>query len=144
MKNRVVARVAWTLWALLLAFGPALVTADELKIDPDRYGALVYSPKTGKYGYSWNHPTRSAAERAALAECKEDDAKVLTWVKFGWAVLVIAEDKGYGYDEVHGAGVTDTDAERAAMKKLRENTQAKVKTVVIICSGDVKPRVIEK
>lgn len=144
MNSRIIPRAVWALWALALAFFPSFAAADEVKIDPDRYGALVYSPKTGKYGYSWNHTTRGAAEKAALDQCKEPDAKVLTWVKFGWAVLVIAEDKGYGYDEVHGEGVTDADAERSAMKELRKKTQSKVKTIVIVCSGDVKPRVIEK
>ena len=70
---------------------------------------------------------------------------VLTWVKFGWAVLVIAEDNAYGYDEVHGAGVTSKVAYENALKNLRKKTTAEVKTVVIIiCSGDVKPEVVKK
>src|SRR5436190_6267409 len=120
---------AFVLSALVAALFAPLAGAADAKIDPDKYGALVYSPKTGKYGYSWNHDSRAAAEKAALAQCKEPDAKVLTWVKFGWAVLVIAEDNCYGFDEVHGDGVTDADAEKKAMKKLREQTKAKVTTV---------------
>jgi hypothetical protein len=137
-------RAAFALLAFAAPFLAPPAGAENHKIDPDRYGALVYSPKTGKYGYSWNHTTREAAEKAALAECKEPDAKVLTWVKFGWAALVIAEDNAYGYDEVHGDGVTDADAEKKAVKHLRQQTDAKVKTVVIVCSGDVKPKVIKK
>ena len=137
-------RAAFALLALVLPLLPVFVGAADVKIDPDRYGALVYSPKTGKYGYSWNHATREAAEKAALAQCKEPDAKVLTWVKFGWAVLVIAEDNCYGFDEVHGEGVTDADAEKKALKELRKQTNAKVTTVVIVCSGDVPPKVVKK
>lgn len=133
---------AITLLVLILAVRPG--PADDIRIDPDTFGAIAYSPKTGKYGYAWNQTTRRAAERVAVAECKEDDAKLLTWVQFGWAVLVIAEDKAYGFDEVHGPGATDADAEEKAMKELRKRTDAKVKTIVIVCSGDVKPKVIEK
>lgn len=135
---------AITMLVLALMFRLAPVAADDVKIDPDRYGALSYSPKTGKYGYSWNHTSRAAAEKTALDECKADDAKVLTWVKFGWAALVIAEDNAYGYDEVHGDGVTDADAEKKAMEALRKHSDKKVTTVVIVCSGDVKPKVIKK
>jgi hypothetical protein len=129
---------------LALPLHPAPVAADDVKINPDRYGALAYSVKTGKYGYSWNQSSRAAAEKVALAECEAEDAKVLTWVRFGWAVLVIAEDNVYAFDEVHGDGVTDGDAERKAMKELRKRTDAKVKTIVIVCSGEVEPRVVKK
>lgn len=135
---------SFVLAALSLCFCPTTSPADEVKIDPDRYGALSYSPKTGKYGYSWNHTTRAAAEKAALAECKADDAKIVTWVKFGWAALVIAEDNAYGFEEVHGDSVTDKDAYEGALKELRKHSQAKVKTIVIICSGDVKPKITNK
>jgi hypothetical protein len=134
---------AFLLSALALSFSPAPVVADDFKIDPDRYGALAFSPKTGKYGYSWNQPNQTTAEKTALAECKADDAKLLTWVKFGWAVLVIAEDNAYGFDEVHGDGVNSKTAYENALKKLREHSDAKVKTTITICSGDVQPKVIK-
>jgi len=129
---------------LTLCFFPAPAPADDVKIDPDTYAAIAFSPKTGKYGYAWNYSTRAAAEKAALSECKADDAKVVTWVQFGWAVLVIAEDNAYGYDEVHGDGANSKDAYDSALKELRKNSDAKVKTIIIVCSGDVKPKVITK
>jgi serine/threonine-protein kinase len=134
----------FALLAFTLTLRPAPVAADDVKIDPDRYGAIAFSPKTGKYGYSWNQASRSAAQKKALDECEADDAKVLTWVKFGWAALVIAEDNAYGFEEVHGAGATDGEAERKAMKELRKHTDAKVKTIIIVCSGDVAPKVTNK
>ena len=134
---------AFVLTVLTLNLSPAIVNAQHHEIDPDRYGAIAYSPKTGMYGYGWNHGSRAAAEKAALSECKADDAKVVTWVQFGWAALVIADDKAYGYDEVHGDGASSKDAYDNALKNLRENSKAKVKTVIIICSGDVKPRVTD-
>jgi hypothetical protein len=136
--------VTSVLAALILSFAPARVAADDVTIDPDRYGALAFSPKTGKYGYSWNQPSRVAAENTALTECKADDAKLLTWVRLGWAVLIIAEDNAYGFDEVHGDGASSKTAYDNALKKLRDRSEAKVKTTITICSGDVQPKVIEK
>jgi len=135
----------FVLSALTLGFFPVpTAQADEIKVDPDKYGAIAFSPKTGKYGYAWNWGSREAAEKAALAEVKADDAKNLTWVKYGWAVLVIAEDGAYGYDCVYGDGATDTEAVEKATKQLRKYSQEKIVTTVIVCSGDVKPKVISK
>lgn len=135
----------FVLSALTLGFCPApTAQADEIKIDPDKYAAIAFSPKTGKYGYAWNHNTREAAEKAALAEVKADDAKNLTWVKYGWAVLVIADDGAYGFDCTYGDGATDGATVEKAIKQLRKYSEAKIVTTVIVCSGDVKPKVINK
>ena len=49
--------------ALLVALAaPALSLAAN-------YGAIAYSPSTGKYGKSRNCPSRAQAERAAIADC---------------------------------------------------------------------------
>lgn len=134
----------FVLASLALCFFPTPAPADDVTIDSNSYAAIAFSPKTGKYGYAWNHSTRAGAEKAALSECKADDAKVVTWVKFGWAVLVIGEDNAYGYDEVHGDGANSKDAYESALKELRKHSEAKVKTIIIVCSGDVKPKVITK
>jgi Domain of unknown function (DUF4189) len=120
----------------------ARVRADE--IDADRYGAIAYSVSTGKYGYAYNWGSRGAAERFALSQCEAADAKIVNWVQFGWAVLVIADDNAYGTDTNFGNGATSGPAYDGALAELRKHSDAKVKTILIICSGDIKPRVIEK
>jgi hypothetical protein len=130
--------------APFLLLPPAPVAADDVKIDPGRYAAIAFSPKTRNYGLAWNRPGRASAEKAALAACDADDAQVLTWVQFGWAALVIAEDGAYGFAEVHGPGATEGAAEQEATERVRTRTVAKVKTVVIVCSGDADPRIIKK
>src|SRR5262245_2529559 len=128
----------FVLSALTLGFFPApTVQADEIKVDPDKYGAIAFSPKTKKYGYAYNFSTQEAAEKAALAAVKADDAKNLTWVKYGWAALVIAEDGAYGYDHTFGDGATDGEAVEKAIKQLRKHSDKKIVTTVIVCSGDV-------
>lgn len=135
----------FVLSALASGFFPApIAKADEIKVDPSKYGAIAFSPKTGKYGYAHNFSSQEAAEKAALAEVKADDAKNLTWVKYGWAVLVIAEDGAYGYDNTFGEGATDGEAVTKATKQLRKHSDAKIVTTIIVCSGDVKPKIIRK
>src|SRR5438552_1120659 len=77
--------------AAAAVFTPSAPARDVIEINPDRYGAIAFSPSTGKYGYSYDCGSRAQAERIALSYCKESDARPLTWVQFGWAVLVIAD-----------------------------------------------------
>jgi hypothetical protein len=45
---------------------------------------------------------------------------------------------------VHGAGATAKVAIERALKELRKHTDKPVKTTVIVCSGDIDPRIIEE
>ena len=40
------------------------------------YGAIAYSPTTGRYGYSWSYHSRAEAERTALRHTQSTDAVV--------------------------------------------------------------------
>jgi hypothetical protein len=133
----------FVLSVLGLGMFSAPATADTHLINPTRYAAVAYSEKTGNFGCGYNFSSRFAAEREAISQCNADDAKVLTWVQFGWIALVIAEDGAYGYDEVFGHGVTKGAAVDKAMRQLRKHTTAKVKTIFIVCSGDVSPQEIK-
>lgn len=53
----------------------------------EKYGAIAYSPASGKYGYSNNSQTRAVAERVALSNCSSRDVRIAIWVKDGWAVV---------------------------------------------------------
>jgi hypothetical protein len=61
------------------------------------YGAIAYSPSTGKYGYSYNCYSEGEAERIALRNCRAADAEVEVWVENGWAALAVGDDGSYGY-----------------------------------------------
>src|SRR5262245_60450385 len=58
----------------------AFDTSDEA----DCFAAIAYSPATGKYGYSYNYSSRSAAMRRALTQCPQADAKIVGWVEGGY------------------------------------------------------------
>ena len=51
------------LLTLALLAGPAAAA--------DYFGAIAYSPKTGADGWAKDHPSREAAERAALEACRK-------------------------------------------------------------------------
>lgn len=131
--------------AVLLVCGMTLVAsrpARAVEIDFSRYAAVAYSESTGEYGYGWDHASRGAAERTALAHCKASDAKIVGWVKAGWLVLAVGEDKAYGVAWQWGPGATNREAAEEAQRKCHAKGQ-RVKTYVILCSGDVAPEIVK-
>ena len=128
-----------TLAAALIALFVVAGDVSAQAVDSSRYAAVAFSKKTGKYGYGYDHPSRFSAERAALRNCPEADAKVLTWTRFGYIVLLIAADGSPGFGQVNGAGANSRDAYEEALANLRKNTKSPIKTYVRVCSGDVAP-----
>jgi hypothetical protein len=125
-----------------LLIGTTRADADSHSIDADTYAAVAFSKSTGKYGYSWNQWSRARAESEALSECKADDAKIVGWVKFGWLVLVVGEGNAYAVGWEYGDGASRKDAVNRAAAKLKEQNCEKMTTLVILCSGNVKPLTI--
>lgn len=79
----------------------------------DYFGAIAYSPRTGADGWARDHPSRAAAERAALAGCREHakDCRKVVWFKNACGALAISA-KAYGW----GWGPTQALADAEAMK----------------------------
>jgi hypothetical protein len=61
------------------------------------YGAFGYSPSTKAYGWSYDYPSRSAAESTALANCgkQANDCIVALWFRNSCGALAIGSN-GYG------------------------------------------------
>ena len=53
---------------LLIVFALAIGLAPALEAAGDRYAAIAYSPKTGKWGYGANYSTKSEAIARARHE----------------------------------------------------------------------------
>src|SRR5215469_11235449 len=66
-------RTLWTAIALL-AFAYTFLPAIPAVAG---YGAIAWDQSTGKYGASWNQPTKEGAEEAALSECGASGCKVV-------------------------------------------------------------------
>ena len=63
----------------------------------DYYGAIAYSPRTGAHGWALNHPSRSAAEKVAVANCSQHapDCKTQVWFKNACGALATGKG-GFG------------------------------------------------
>ncbi len=56
------------------------------------FGAIAYSPETGKYGVSWGHPSRYKAQKAARNFCGHWSCEPVVWVQGGCAALAVSND----------------------------------------------------
>jgi serine/threonine-protein kinase len=99
-------RVSQAVILIALLF-PALVLAE------DYFGAIAYSPRTGADGWAKDHPSRKAAERAALSGCRQHakDCRSVVWFKNGCGTLATSA-KAYGW----GWGTTQELADAEAIK----------------------------
>lgn len=85
----------------------------------DRYGAIAYSRSTGKYGYSYGHSSRAAAEQDALNRCNAQDHEVIGWMKNAYGVLAVGDDVShYGW----GWSSNRATAQQNALKYCRQRT----------------------
>src|SRR5690349_7855639 len=77
------------LTTVLAAVLTGWAAAGDQTIDINRYsfGAIAYSPTTGKFGYSYNYRNRATAEKVALQNCHAVDARVVGWVNAGFLAL---------------------------------------------------------
>src|SRR5215831_11296664 len=66
-------RTLWTAIALL-AFAYTLLPGIPAFAG---YGAIAWDQGTGKYGASWNQPTKKGAEEAALGECGASSCQII-------------------------------------------------------------------
>lgn len=85
----------------------------------DYFGAIAYSPRSGAHGWANNHPSREAAERAAVAGCSKhaQDCRAVVWFKNACGALAIGQ-KAYGW----GWGATQALADGEAMKACAQQT----------------------
>jgi serine/threonine-protein kinase len=118
--------------------------ADVVEISPYSYAAVAFSPSTGEFGYAWNHGSRSEAERVALSRCTEKDAKIIGWVNDGFMAVAIGEDNSYGMGYRFGDGANTRDAVNTAVRNLSKHTEKEYKTLIVLCSGNVRPQVIKR
>jgi hypothetical protein len=85
----------------------------------DNFGAIAYSPSTGAYGWSYDYPSRSAAENVALANCRKraGDCVIPIWFRNACGALAVGSN-GYG----SGWGTSRSIAERFALQVCGRHT----------------------
>ena len=94
---------------LLLIAAPALAQ--------EYFGAIAYSPHSGAHGWAKDHPSRAAAERAALAACRKHakDCRNVLWFKNGCGALAVSA-KAYGWGWGSTQALADGEAIKACSK----------------------------
>lgn len=99
----------------------------------DDYGAIAYSPATGRYGYSWSYGTLAAAQRAAIASCKADDARPVAWARNNYyCALAVGTDDAWGT----GSGPTAAAARAMALRECRSRTTTECRVLVCVRAAE--------
>src|ERR1700716_1848135 len=99
---------------LLIVFAFALGPATVLQGAGDRYAAIAYSPKTGRWGYGANYATKSEAIARARRECGRPDART-NWCRNAWIALAVSDQSPGGWGSAWGE--TAAEAKAAAMRE---------------------------
>jgi serine/threonine-protein kinase len=80
-----------TIAVLVLSGFSSVAQADNV------HGAIAFSQRTGIDGYSYNYPSRHAAERRALRNCRAAAGDCAVVVNFYNACGALAVGRGNGY-----------------------------------------------
>jgi hypothetical protein len=97
---------------------PPSTDADDGSAGPnDRFAAIAYSSKTGKWGWGSNYPTKAAAIARALKECGRRDAETF-WCRNAWGALALSDKKPGVYGWSWGA--TEAAARSDAIRQCRK------------------------
>lgn len=83
----------------------------------DYFGAIAYSRSTTAHGWAKDHPSRDAAQRAAVSICRKhaDDCQTVVWFKNGCGALATGSS-GYGWGWGEQQSIADNDAIKMCAK----------------------------
>jgi Domain of unknown function (DUF4189) len=86
----------------------------------NNFGAIAYSPGSGAHGWAIDHPSREAAESAAMDNCRKHagDCTVPIWFRNACGALAVGAS-GYG----SGWGTSRQLAESYALQTCRKYTR---------------------
>jgi serine/threonine-protein kinase len=97
-----------------------LMLAAQACLAADYFGAIAYSTKSGANGWAKDHPSREAAERAAVDECSKhaQDCRPVLWFKNGCGALAVSS-KAYGWGWGTTQKLADTEAIKACARHAK-------------------------
>lgn len=102
--------------SILVALAAGASAGEDEGGSEQYYGAIAYSPTNRAHGWAFDYPSRSAAERRALAQCGRHakDCTVPVWFRNACGALAVGLD-GYG----SGWGSSRRSAEGQAVQSCR-------------------------
>jgi hypothetical protein len=93
----------FTLALIAASFGGAAAAPTTIQWfsapPPDYYGAVAYSPSTGRFGSSWNFTSPDNAEKRAMQMCGRSDCRVLLELNDSCGALAVSRTGGYVWGE---------------------------------------------
>jgi Domain of unknown function (DUF4189) len=118
------------LWIVvaLLAFGYTLLPTIPASAG---YGAIAWDKGTGKYGGSFNQPTKKGAEESALGECGASGCNIVTRIEPGMCGALATSENG---KQAGAAPRKNRDAARVAALKQCPKTSGECVIRVTDCN----------
>jgi hypothetical protein len=114
--------------AVALAAGAMVLSAAPASAAPNTWAAIAISVQTGNIGYAYEHPSGSAAARAAVRKCGASDCQEAVRVTNGCAAVAQAKNLAWGW----GYAASLEEAKRAAVR----GTPGKgARVLAYACSG---------
>lgn len=85
----------------------------------DRWGSIAFSPDTRANGYSYNYPSKAAAQSRAMVNCDNnaDDCRIVVNFRNACGALAVGSNGGWGANW----GTTRAAAENNALRVCRNN-----------------------
>ena len=111
---------------------------ERILVSEDSFAAIAYSPSTGKYCLSYDHPSKAEAERKALSQCDASDTLIACWVNRGFCALAVGSDKAsWGTGISSGSGASTATAKANALANCGEKTSETHVEVYLSSDGQV-------
>jgi serine/threonine-protein kinase len=116
----------WVGLSVVMAVALVTVPAELGQAQPDTFGAISWSKRTGVRGYAWGYNNRGAAENRALRECEATagtgDCRVLLWFRNACGSIAETRDGAVGT----GWGANPGLAEKYALQSCSQYGQCRV------------------
>jgi Domain of unknown function (DUF4189) len=97
---------------------------------PTTYGAIAYSPDSGRFGYSDKYANRAQAETRAKQECGNSDCQIAAWYYNSCGALAKDDDGTWGGAQ----GADEQRAGKAALARCAKEGAKNCKVIASYCS----------
>ncbi|WP_247215131.1 DUF4189 domain-containing protein [Synechococcus sp. C9] len=127
-------QVGWLGMTLVTAVALVTLPTPAGNTQPDTFGAISWSRRTGAQGYAWGYNNRAAAENRSLRECEASagtgDCRVMVWFRNACGSIAQTRDGSVGT----GWGSNPALAEKYALQSCRQYGPCRVSRT--FCSNE--------
>jgi hypothetical protein len=100
----------------------------------ETFGAIAYSPETGRYGYAYQAMSRRDAAMRAVSYCGASDCAPVVWTQGGCAVVSVNEQtKGVSFGVSYRKDIARENSHNAC-ESSKENEEQTCRDIAWVCS----------